>query len=246
MAFTVRDFQGLVRALERRAEWKAELRRLLLTDELLSLPRVVRELAEEVRELAAGQARLAASHERLAEEVRELAAGLARLAASHERLTEEVRTLVAAQQLTEGRLGRLEGSDLERRYRERAAGFFQRVLSRIRLVDHQELGLLLDDAVEAGTLSPEDKAEILLADVVVQGRRDQQEAYVLAEVSAVVDPEDVRRAAARARLLERAVGVPVLAAVAGQRATPEAAEGARAAGVWRLLDGRVEEPPDRQ
>jgi len=63
---TARDFHSLDRALERHAEWKAELRRLHLADELLALPPVVGALRQEVRELAAGQARLT-------EEVRALA-----------------------------------------------------------------------------------------------------------------------------------------------------------------------------
>jgi hypothetical protein len=183
----------------------------------------------------------------LAAQVRELAAGHARLTGEVERLTADVRELVAAQLKTnqrlerlESRLGRLEGSDLERRYRERAPALFQRILSRIRVIDPQELGFMLDDAVEAGAITADEKEEILLADVVVRGRRDQQEVYLVTEVSVVVDSDDVHRAAARARLLERAIGQRVLAAVAGQRLTPIAGEEAEAAGVWRVLDGRVE------
>jgi ferritin-like metal-binding protein YciE len=46
MAFTVRDFRDLVELLEQHPEWRAELRRLVLTEELLALPQVVRELVE--------------------------------------------------------------------------------------------------------------------------------------------------------------------------------------------------------
>ncbi len=361
MPFTARDFQSLVRALERHAEWKAELRRLLLSDDVLALPQTVSALAQEVRELVAGQARLteqvrdlatgqarlteqvrelatgqarltdqvrelAADQARLTEQVRELAAGQARLteqvrelatgqarlteqvrelAVDHARLTEQVRelatgqarlteqvrelavdqarlteqvrelatgqarltdqvrelaadqarlvatqnqlttdvrALVAAMQSAVDRLGELEGDSLERRYRERAAGLFQQIVTRIRVLDHQELALLLDDAVDAGTLTPEEKAEVLRADVVLRGRRDRRETYVLAEVSAVIDAADVQRAAARARLLQRAVGAPVLPVVAGQRLADDAAHSARALDVWRLLDGRTEGP----
>ncbi len=66
MPCTARDCHSLDRALERHAEWKAELRRLHLADELLALPLVVGALTREVREFAAGQARLI-------EEVRALA-----------------------------------------------------------------------------------------------------------------------------------------------------------------------------
>ena len=46
MGFTVGDFQDLVRLLEERPEWRAELRRFVLSDDLLELPAVVRQLAE--------------------------------------------------------------------------------------------------------------------------------------------------------------------------------------------------------
>lgn len=41
MPFTVEEFRDLVRILEERPEWRGELRRLALTDELLSLPEQV-------------------------------------------------------------------------------------------------------------------------------------------------------------------------------------------------------------
>ena len=38
MPFTIDDFCDLVRILEEKPEWRAELRRLILTDELPALP----------------------------------------------------------------------------------------------------------------------------------------------------------------------------------------------------------------
>ena len=38
MAFTVQEFRRLVQILEQHPEWRAELRRLVLTEELLTLP----------------------------------------------------------------------------------------------------------------------------------------------------------------------------------------------------------------
>src|SRR6266850_4163986 len=46
MPFTVEEFRDLVRILEERPEWRAELRRLVLIDELLTLPELVRDLIE--------------------------------------------------------------------------------------------------------------------------------------------------------------------------------------------------------
>src|SRR5262245_54647048 len=66
VAFSVQDFHELVRLLDQHPEWRAELRRLVLTEELLGLPAVVRELAdaqrrteEALRELARSQSELA-------------------------------------------------------------------------------------------------------------------------------------------------------------------------------------------
>ena len=46
MAFTVQDFHDLVALLTQHPEWRAEIRRLVLTEELLALPQIVRDLAE--------------------------------------------------------------------------------------------------------------------------------------------------------------------------------------------------------
>ncbi len=78
-------------------------------------------------------------------------------------------------------------------------------------MDHQQLGVLLDDALDAGRIGPEERA-----DVAVAGLLDGGEVYLVAEVSGTVTAQDVRRARRRAEVLQRATGKPVLAAVAGE------------------------------
>ena len=46
MPFTVEDFHDLTALLEQRPNWRSELRRLLLTDEVLRLPALVQQLVE--------------------------------------------------------------------------------------------------------------------------------------------------------------------------------------------------------
>jgi hypothetical protein len=56
MPFELRDFQDLVQLLREHPDWREGLRALLLTQELLTLPGLVRELAErqeQLREIAA-------------------------------------------------------------------------------------------------------------------------------------------------------------------------------------------------
>ena len=47
MSFTVEEFRDLVSVLKERPEWREELRRLVLTDELLSLPEEIAGLRRE-------------------------------------------------------------------------------------------------------------------------------------------------------------------------------------------------------
>ncbi|MFN3762008.1 MAG: hypothetical protein ACK4WK_02250 [Anaerolineae bacterium] len=106
--FTVRDFRDMVAILERYPEWRQEFRRLLLTDDVLALPRVVAELAEAqkrteavVAELAEAQRR---AEERLSRAEERLAGVEERLAGVEERLSRleaVVAELAEAQKRTE-------------------------------------------------------------------------------------------------------------------------------------------------
>jgi len=166
----------------------------------------------------------------------------AHLVEAQRRTEETLQTLVQTVTTLVGEVGALKGENLERRYRERAASYFQRILRRIRLVDHQQLGLLLDDALDQGRITPEERAQVLEADVVVAGLADGQEVYLLAEVSSTVTSHDVRRARARAQALEKATGRPVLPVVAGERLSEDRETQEEAWMVWRVLDGRVMSP----
>ena len=68
MPFELRDFQDLVRLLREHPDWREELRALLLTQELLTLPSLVRELGETVARLADRMDQLSETVAQLAEE----------------------------------------------------------------------------------------------------------------------------------------------------------------------------------
>jgi uncharacterized protein YoxC len=55
MSFTREEFLDLVRLLEQQPEWRAELRRLLLTEDVLELPGTVQRLGEGMRALTEAQ-----------------------------------------------------------------------------------------------------------------------------------------------------------------------------------------------
>jgi len=115
VAFTVEDFQDLLRLLEARPEWRAELRRLLIPDELLELPAVVRQLAEDIRHLTAAQrrteslvAQLVEAQSRAEQRLGRVEERVGRLEEGQARLETAMAQLAVAQTRTDARLGRLE------------------------------------------------------------------------------------------------------------------------------------------
>ena len=217
MAFTVQDFHDLVALLTQHPEWRAELRQLVLTEELLALPQIVRDLAE--------------AQQRTERQIAQLVEVQRRTERQIVRLQDDV--------------GELKGIVLEQRYRNRAFAYFARLVRRMHTVTDDELVALLEEAVARGVLSEDGMDEIGRADVVVRGqRRESQspdEVYLVVEVSWGVGPGDVERAVRRAALLGQ-TGLHTLPVVAGERITDEAAELARAMRVWQVLDGRVTAP----
>jgi hypothetical protein len=209
-------------------------------------------LDEALTELAAAQRRTEERLERLAAD---LVAAVAQTEDQFVRLTRETgrlaADLVAAVAQTEDQFvrltretGRLKGWNLEAQYRDKAHAYFQRILRRIRSVSREDIETLADEAEEKGALSSDDHVDLMQADVVIRGRlRDgRTEVYLVAEVSSVVDPEDVARSHSRAKLLARLVSPPVIAAVAGEWVTKSADEEAVRLGVWRVLNGRTFPP----
>jgi chromosome segregation ATPase len=165
-------------------------------------------------------------------------------------LKQDVATLKEGQARLEKRVARLEadvadlrGDSLERRYRERAPGYFSPLVRRIRVIAHEELAHLLEEAQEQGLVSEQEVDDALAVDVVARGRSRQtdKDIVIVAEVSAAIYPEDVRRALSRAQVIGRALRLEAIPVVAGLRITP-AAEALARGQAWRLLDGRPYPP----
>lgn len=264
MAFTVEDLQDLIRLIDAHPEWRAELRRHVLGDDLTELPATLRRLADAqeqtARSLATLTARvdaLAAAQEQTAQTLATLASRVEVLAEAQVRtqqqladLTREVASLTRAleevagrTQALERRLGSIAGELAEMRYGRRAHAYFARLARGIRVLDSRSLADLLDDAVARGRLTEDERTTTLLADVVFSGRRpeDQVEAFFVVEVSVHIDEHDVERAVERALLLEK-LGQPAVAIVAGESIDSRAAMLAQERRVWQVLDGAAKAP----
>ncbi len=102
MPFDVAEYHQLIELLYRRPEWRAELRQLLLSEDLLTLPQLVRELAElqkltnqQIKELAEAQKRTEERVGRLEQAVTELAEAQKRTEQRVDRLASELGGLKA-------------------------------------------------------------------------------------------------------------------------------------------------------
>jgi hypothetical protein len=264
MAFTVEEFRDLVRILEEHPEWRAELRRLVLTDEILTLPELVRALVEAQRHTEEQVAALVEAQRHTEERVTTLEERVAALIAAQQHTDAQVAALVDAQQhtdqqitaLTEAQLQtnyrldtltndmvEVKGIVLELRYRDRAYAYFAPLIRRTRVLSGDELDALLEGAIAQGQLSEAEADELLLADLLLRGRRraDNSAVYLVVEVSWKVDSYDVERSVRRAALMSR-IGIPAVPAVAGREVLAEAANLADMLQVWQLTNGQAIPP----
>ena len=97
MTFTVNDYHDLIRLLREHPDWRFQLRKLLLSDDFLALPEIVRSLAAAQQRTEQRLEELAAAQQRTEQRLEELAA-------AQQRTEQRLEELVAAQQRTEQRL----------------------------------------------------------------------------------------------------------------------------------------------
>ena len=106
-SFTVEEFSDLVKILEEYPRWRAELRRLLLTEELLELPAIVRELAEAQKVTERRVAELAEAQKATERRIEELAAAQKATEERLEAVERRIEELAEAQKTTERRVEEL-------------------------------------------------------------------------------------------------------------------------------------------
>ncbi len=216
MSFGDDDLEDLLRQLREKPEWREAVRREVLTDELLSLPDLVRQNSEDIRDLRTVVGDLQSVVRDLVTAMQALETRLARV---------------------EGRLGSLEGKVTEVRWRDPFEGRFGQLVRRTRLLTVRDL-TAFEDAYDEGLLSEEEALAVRQLDVIVEGVRGRgqaQEKVLLAvEVSTNIEDHDIRRAIERAETLKK-VGYNAVPVVAGARMDTNVAKRAELAGVEVLL-----------
>lgn len=197
----------IYRALRAHPEWTQELRKVLLTEELLNLPIVFKKFVEE-------------EFQPLRKDVDDLKKKVDKIEGEVEKLKVDVEKLKVD-------VGWLKGGFMELQVRDRVGAFFGKLLKRARLLDSSDLADLLYDAASQGLITQEEAEDALRVDAVVRGqlRSDGlKEVLIAAEISFVVDRVDVERAKKRAEIISRALSQPTISAVIGKEFTEGAKE----------------------
>lgn len=208
--FIIRTFDDILNALRERPDWAEELRKLVLTEELIALPKKFEDFRrEEFRPLK--------------EKIDKIEQDVTGLKEDMTVVKEDVAILKQDVAVLKQDVATLKGNDFERTVRERAPAYFGRLIRRCRGISFEQLADKLDDAIDAGLIRDEDKAEAILVDVVVTGKLKTGKEVILAvEVSLKVDTEDVERAARRADIISQAYGIETIGVAVGKEYSEKA------------------------
>ena len=174
----------------------------------------------QIEALTARMERVEAQIEALTEQMQQMAAQIAAL-------TERMQDFERRLERVERDLGRLKGLVLPLVVERRFGGLFRKILRRPRVLSSEELTRLVEDGADAGLLDEREAEQLLLVDLVLEGRDATdggEPIYVVCEISWGVGISDILRARERAALLERVARRPVRPAVLGTWLTREGEE----------------------
>ena len=182
---TINGINDLVRILEERPDWRATVRNLLLGEDLLNVPQQLALFIETTNHFI-------------------------------QSANENFRVMNARLNRLEGKTGNLEGHHYEHRIANRAMlrarqhfGLNNPIIAMSNYLPHSpDFDRVLTRAVQSGEISDDDMYDLYEADIIVS---DEDNRYVVFEVSLTADSDDIARAARRA---------DVMAAISGAESVP--------------------------
>jgi hypothetical protein len=221
--FQIFTFSDILRALREHPDWLDELRRLILTEELLALPQKFEAfLKKEFKPLKATVERVEGDVSVLKQDVSVLKQDVAVLKQDVAVLKQDVAVLkqdVAVLKkdvaYLKGEFGRFKGKDFERTIRERYYAYFGRALRKARVIPFEEVLSILDTAEEKGEITETEREGLLKLDILISGQIKalKKDVILAVEVSYTLYEEDIERACERADILARLFQKEVIPAV---------------------------------
>jgi hypothetical protein len=213
------EVRRIIRLMDRDPEIREEVRRAILTQEVLELPQRLAAFIEATnRQLAEVDRHLSGLDQRFLDLDQRFSELDQRLAAFVEAADRRFAALEADGTILKIDVGDLKGGDYERRVRERAPAILSQVaggMRRIRVLPVGDLADQLDEAVESALITVEERQDALQADAVARAisRDSAQAAHLVVEASVTLGRGDVDRAIRRAHIIARGLetkGVPVV------------------------------------
>ncbi|MEM3423122.1 MAG: hypothetical protein QXE51_00985 [Nitrososphaeria archaeon] len=213
--YKIETFEDLLKALKERPDWLEELRRIILTEELISLPQKFEKFRKEEFQP------LKEKVDKIEQDVAILKQDVAILKQDVALLKQDVALLKQDVALLKQDVADLKGDNFERKVRERAPSYFGKLIRKCRLISSQELADILDDAMDNEIISESERDDALNADVVVTGflKHDKKKVVLVTEVSIKIDKTDVEKAFARAEVIGKAMNFPAIPVVIGKEFT---------------------------
>ncbi len=201
--YKISSFEDLMQALRENPEWLRQLRRMILTQELLELPKRFEEFRQRVDERFAV---LEKTFENFRHRVEE------RFDAIEKQVQEVGKKL-------DKDVGVLKGICLEMKVKENVLSFFSEHLLDARVISQEKTAQALALAIEKGIISKEERIDVFRLDLIVEGTllNTEEPALVAVEVSYTIRGPDVQRAVRRAKILKKVMDKKVLPAVVGCR-----------------------------
>lgn len=236
---TIRDIADFVRIINEQPEWNDTIRGILLGRELLELPQ---RFAEFVRVTEENNRLVAERLGRLEADMADVKADMAEMKTWRSETTLRLDRI-------EGRLGNLEGAELERRVHSNIANIASRWLglNRVRIMQSRivarspEFQDLIDDAEEQNIITYEQGDHLEQTDIIVSARRrsDRQPVHLAIEVSRTIADHDINRASERAQSLASTFGTPAVSVVVGGNISESQQELAESSGVRAIILPRL-------
>lgn len=202
---TMNTKQDFLRLLNGDAEFKAEVRRIILTEELLNVPAILREMAERQSEMAERQSEMAERQPQMAKWQAEMSERQAQMIKWQAEMTERQTQMSERQRRMQDDLGEIKGQKIEFRLERRIVSILSDLLNQrngiiIRGGHHNravsEFNEAIYDAYKKGVIDDRERNRIISTDMVVRAtnRESGEIVYSVVEASWVIDDNDVIRA----------------------------------------------------
>lgn len=263
----IKNAKDLIEVLKQNPELLEELRRIILTEELLNVPKKLDELSkkfesfvnEEFKPLAEKVDRMEVKITEMDGKITEMDGKITemdgKITEMDGKITEMDGRLTRVEKRldnVENRLDRVErdveqlkadvaklkGSDFERSIKEKAPAYFGRIIRGCKVISHESLALVLEDAVDKGIITEEEKDNALLVDIVVTGRlkhNTNKEVVIAVEVSTTVDKNDVQRSYIRSQTISKGYGKESIGICIGEKITKGAEKKAKELNIITLI-----------